>query len=239
MNADEANAKGAERAGLVVAIAVSSIPVLGGPASVVAQYIGNIPGQRRVQRILDALQADLARAFEQLDETTLQVLESEEFNAAIFRVLRESMETADESKRESLRNALINGYVMGTFDERDRFLALVGTYGPLHAQVLGALASIMSTRDHLLDNAVSHISRHLGDSHEHSNIRAALQDLVADGLAAESSAGEVREQVRRTNEWQRPKTEQIIVQTRYHTITARGREFLQFVRSPSGEGAAT
>lgn len=235
MDADEANAKGAELAGLVVSAAVSAIPFVGGAASVIAQYIGNIPAQRRVERILKALQGDLTRAFEVIDGVELQVIESEEFNAAVFRVVRESLETADESKRQQLRNALINGYVRPGSDERDRFLALVAKYEPWHARVLDALQTTMRGRDRLLDSAASHISGSLGGSLDYATVRDALQDLVSDGLAVESTVGEVREQSRGSIPGRQPRTEQIVVQKKFHNITERGSQFLLFVRTPFGD----
>ncbi|MCR6492085.1 hypothetical protein [Cellulomonas sp. P24] len=234
MDRDAANAKGAELAGLTVATAVSAIPIFGGPAAVVAQYFGSIPAQQRVARILEELRCDVTRAFEELDGLQLGVLESEEFNAATMRVVRESLETADETKRQYLRNGLVNGYVAGEVDQRDRFLALIGAYEPSHVVVLRTLMTIEAGRTERVDNAQMLIARALSGSLAENAVWPLLRDLVGDGLVWEINDGRV------TDEWvgSSPKKQSVVKPTIYHGVDPRGLAFLAFLDSPFDGAAA-
>lgn len=232
MDANKANAKGAELAGLVLASAVSAIPLVGGPLTVVASYFGNMPMQRRFEKLLDSLQADVTQLYEQMESVDSTILESEPFNAALTRVVRVSLETANDSKREALRNALLNGYIKGGFSERDRFLALVAEYESAHLVVLGALQSLMKGRDRALDHAPETITRHLRDEVERATVWTCLNDLVADGLVSRIVDGEVSTENVGVDKLNQLQTRQALRETRYHLVSERGETFLAFVASP-------
>jgi hypothetical protein len=232
MGTNEANAKGAELVGLVVASAVSAIPLVGGPLTVVASYFGNMPMQRRFEKLLDKLQVDVTQLYEQLGSVDSTMLESEPFNAALTRVVRVSLETASDSKREALRNALLNGYIKGGFSERDRFLALVAEYESPHLVVLEALQSLMKGRDRALDHAAESITRHLRDEVEQATVWTCLNDLVADGLVSRIVDGEVSTVNVGFDKWNQWQTRQALRETHFHLVSERGETFLAFVASP-------
>jgi hypothetical protein len=233
MDADEANAKGAQVAGLVVGSAVSVIPVFGGPASVVATYFGNLPMQRRTERILGEIQDEMARLSEGLDNVDVTILESETFNAALYRVVHASLETAEETKRTALRNVLLNGYVKGDFSDQGRFLRLMAQYEPEHLVVLHALQSITEGREARVQGAILMIHVHLKKEVSEDTIRACLTDLVNDGLVERVVDTEIREQnVGVPNGILPARTRQVPYETPYHAISERGRAFLDVVASP-------
>ncbi|MBF4592371.1 hypothetical protein ITJ58_01235 [Curtobacterium flaccumfaciens] len=104
----------------VVEAAISSIPIVGGPAAVLTNRILGSAVQRRQARILVELRDDLTRlqqsglvAFDQ------DLAESEPFQAALQRSVRQLLESDSDDKRALLRNALLNRIV--GVDDPDRF----------------------------------------------------------------------------------------------------------------------
>lgn len=238
MEADEAVATGVSLGGLAAGAAISLVPIVGGPASAVIAYLSNIPAARRVDRILSEIQEDIRRISVRLEDIDPAVTDSEEFNAALMRVIRVSLETADEAKRASLRHALLNGYILEVGEERDQFLALVAAYEPWHITVLSAVSDLMQGRGEMLDSAATQVARHLGESLDAPVIRGAIRDLAGDGLLNESVVGRVKEQNVGHNQWTGPKTESRVVEERFHSISKRGTAFLAFIADPDREVAA-
>lgn len=110
-----------EDIGVAVAeAALSLIPIVGGPAAVIANRALGSAVQRRQARILEELRDDLTR----LERSGLvvfdgQLAESELFQAALQRTIRQLLESDSDYKRTLLRNALLSR-LAGT-DDPDRF----------------------------------------------------------------------------------------------------------------------
>jgi hypothetical protein len=236
VDAEERKHKITEIAGIAVATGLSIVPIVGGPASVAAAYFATMPMQRRTEKILTEIQNDIARLYERDSALDVSMLHSEEFMAALFRTAIAAQESASDSKRKVLRNALLNGYVKSAAPrERDFYLGLATRYEPGHLAILDCMRSLMVGRTTLLDHAVSEIQRTLGDIASDLPVRAYLQDLVNDGLVYEQADREVTEETQPQQQWARSTSRQVVRETRHHSVAPRGNEFLAFIADSHAE----
>jgi hypothetical protein len=120
---DEERKDQIEDIGVAVAEAVASlIPIVGGPTAVILNRTLGSAVQRRQARILIELRDDLTR-LEQFGLVTLdeQLAESEPFQAALQRTVRQLLEADSDDKRTLLRNALLNRLAGMDADNASRF----------------------------------------------------------------------------------------------------------------------
>lgn len=209
------------------------LPVLGGPAAVLVNRAFGSAVQRRNERIFDEIAADLERLFHLIEGIDPEaILASDEFQAAMHRTFRAAQETASDSKRKLLRNALLNGYATPTpTDERDKLLSIMARYEPEHVLVLNAMAQIMAGRTELLEHATTHLQRHFEDRPLNGSLYAYLQDLVSDRLVTESAESRM-EEINIGYQFGRPQKRQIAKPYVWHGMSAQGEEFLRMVADP-------
>lgn len=127
----------------VVEAALSLVPIVGGPMAVIANTALGSAVQRRQARILVELRDDLTR----LQQSGLVVFDegladSEAFQAALQRTIRQLLESDSDDKRALLRKALLNRIV--GIDDPDRFadaLERVQTRDAVMLQLIDQTAS--------------------------------------------------------------------------------------------------
>ncbi len=223
-------------AAAVVEGVASAIPILGGPLAVAVNRSFGSAQQRRNERILAEIEADVVHIYEQLKRTDIDSLfQSEQFMAAFNTTFRAAQESPSEEKRKLLRNALINGYVSDSSasDLHDDFLRLMTRYQPGHVVILDALNRIMSARTETLDYAAAAITAELERSKIPipTSLGAYLRDLVNDQLVHESTQSEIREQTVR-QKYGPLRTENYINNKTRHNISKRRQLFLDLVADP-------
>jgi hypothetical protein len=222
----------------VIEAAVSMIPVVGGPAAVAVNRSFGSAVQRRNERIFAEIATDVELLVQRLDSLEPDALvASEEFQAAVHRVFRAAQETPSDDKRKLLRSALLNGYIAAdAAPQRDAFLSMMARYQPEHVLVLQTLRTLMVGRETMLEHAASRIADRLEGSLAHESVRACLRELVNDGLVSESTENRVEEiNVGMPRPYGPPQTRQVAKTTAWHSISAQGEAFLDFVADPFHE----
>lgn len=228
---NKATAIDAATAGLEAAVSI--VPLVGGPSAVILNRAFGSAVQRRNERILAELAEDVQLLIARLDLADPDtVLASEDFQAAVHRTLRAAQETASDEKRKLLRNGLLNGFVTdSTMPQRDQFMALMVRYQPEHVAVLGSIAALMEGRSEMLTHAATQIHDDLNEVMTFSSVLLCSRELVADGLAFESSESRVKE-VNSLGRYGSPRTHQVAETTVWTSISDNGKEFLDFVTDP-------
>lgn len=120
--------------------ALGAIPLVG---SVAAETLAHALDSRQAQRQHDfnlKVAYALNEAFERLNEkiTIEDVVDSDDFIAAITRAQRAAAETASEARRRRLASAVVNGGHWAPFSasEREQFTRLVDEFDELHVFLL-------------------------------------------------------------------------------------------------------
>ncbi len=120
--------------------AIGAIPLVG---SIAAETLAHALDTRQAARQHDfnmQVAYALADALERLDEnlTVEDVVDSDEFIAAITRAQRAAAETASQAKRRRLASAVVNGGSWAPFSasEREQFTRLVDDFDELHVFLL-------------------------------------------------------------------------------------------------------
>ncbi|WBM80184.1 hypothetical protein KIV56_00925 [Cryobacterium breve] len=234
MSATPEKAKAWSLAGTIVEAAVSVVPVFGGPAAVVTNRLFNMPIQQRNDRIMTAIQADIATLMQQFDSFVPdEVLSSEEFMAALHRSFRAAQETSSDDKRKLLRNALLNGYVLVEARPRaDVFLQLISRYEVGHIVVLRAIQTLMAGRTEALGDAQTLVQRHLAARGQTAEVPGCFRALINDGLVFVITENEVYEQGGPPARFGSPIAKQVTRTTKWHNITEEGISFLEFLEDP-------
>lgn len=219
--------------------AVSMVPIVGGPSAVFLNRTFGSAIQRRNERLLLEVAADVERMIEQLALADPEkVLASEDFEAAVHRTLRASQETSSDEKRKLLRNALLNGFVAGDAQsQREQFMAAMVRYQAEHVAVLRAIQSLMEGRSTMLEGAATQVHDGLSEAITFSTVLVCLRELVADGMASESVENQVKEINSRTRLGQ-PQSRQVVNQKVWHSVSASGEAFIEFVTDPFAEAPA-
>jgi hypothetical protein len=171
----------------------SLIPIVGGPLAVTINRAFGSAAQRRNERLLEELRADLESAIARFSvDEAVRRLSSEEFISGIYTVVPAMRATSSEEKWKLLRNALLNGTVLGDWDasRRESFLRQMSAYDPLHVHVLRFASDLPEFR--LEDMPESGVWRDLATlTSEHffpsqpdmrPIVQRAIDQLTVDGL---------------------------------------------------------
>lgn len=179
--------------------ALGAIPLVG---SIAAETLAHALDMRQAERQHDfnlKVAHALTEALERLDAslTVEDVVDSDEFIAAITRAQRVASETASLSKRRRLAAAVVNGGRWAPFSasEREQFARLVEDFGELHIFLLHYFADPKAWLDaHDLESAYRNIhmgsvstalSAALGAPEDdwRAPVTQAVNDLSSNGLA--------------------------------------------------------
>lgn len=213
-----------------VEAAVSMIPIAGGPLAVVVNRAFGSAVERRLERDIAELREDLdavVRAHDIPDPAAR--LSRDEFVAAMYTVVPALQATSFSEKRKLLRNALINGTVIGNWDDyrRESFLRQMASYDPLHVQILKYAASLAEFKETEMPETgvwrdlVSLIVDKLLQSREELRavVQRAVNQLATDGLLTQAQP-----QTRGLQNLGEP--------SRPDSISPLGQDFLAFVADP-------
>ena len=236
MTGEERVAKAVEVGGQVASAAVSLVPGAGGPLSVAVAYFSGSPLRRYNDRIVREIREDIEELYRLHQDLPAEMLETDEFVAALFRTVRYAQEVGSADKRRFLRHALINGYLRPTTaDSRDRYLDYVGKYDPGHIVTLQAIVRLTGGESKLLSNAVVKISAELEKSGSAQiPIETYLRDLVSDGLVIEQNKQEINERAGRSTLGASAGPRQELMRYQWHFPSDRGRAFLAYIDDPLG-----
>ncbi len=139
---DEASKPGLSDAGLaVVRAAAGSIPVVGAAAQELIAFVVTPPLERRRNEWLNRLAVDLDELQRKVDAFDVAALsENEDFISAITAGVTVATRSAQEEKRDLLRNAVINSALgrVPLFDMQSVFIGYLEYLSPLHVQLLWA-----------------------------------------------------------------------------------------------------
>jgi hypothetical protein len=191
--------------------------------------------RRRTTRILDSIAADIEQLQARADFPTVESLvASEAFMANLTETVRAMKATSNDEKRQLLRNALMNSELDDDPAELSEFLIrLVGRYSVLHVQMLRfiePLEPFVSPEISwpVVDGEPSGVMRDLPAMLREAFpedillLDVVFQELRSDGLI-------------RLSQPQTYTLQDTGDPTRPDSISELGREFVRFVRRPSGE----
>jgi hypothetical protein len=214
---------------------VSAVPFVGGPAAVIINRSFGSSVQRRSEKILAGIEADivelqaLGRA-----QSPSALLESEEFIAALHATFRAAQETASEGKRKLLRNALLNGFVV-----RDpgpippRFIDLVGRFETEHIEILRELETLVDAHKELVSQPVYLIraARERRGEPALPFLQAYFDELRRDGLISQNDKSTAKEEKSR-NRIGFEVTTNVVTTESWFNVSRLGTAFLAFLRDP-------
>lgn len=226
-----------EDAGLtLLEIAVAMVPYAGAPLAVITNKAFGSSYERRINKILGEMRDDLTRleasGTVHFDES---LTESDEYQAAISRVLRQLVESDSDEKRKLLRNALLNR--LSGFPQAHRFERPLESCDPWDIQILNAASALTVGEDG--SRRWVRLRHHLSDYFASQSLpmteqsTARIQALVSLGLLHEDHKSEIRE-TRRRRQYpsEHPGVEQTVVTVREQSISTYGALFLQYLRDP-------
>lgn len=216
-----------DAAATAVVAAVSLVPFVGGPISTILNGALGSAVQRRQERVLSELLADLERLSKEraaLDVDAL--LLNEEFIANLSRTVRICMETFDADKRRYVRNVLLNG-----IDERidDSYARFVEFYS---AEVFAALqaSDICSERTGRAASSMESLREY--SAHPMPNLYSSIAILVGDGMMTRGEERKVREVPSRRRYSAPGSTELDVREHLYYSVSPLGKRLLEFIRDP-------
>ncbi len=219
---------------LVGKMGLSAIPIVGQMA---AETLAHALETRQAQRQHDfnvTIARALTAALERLDDsiTIEEVVESDDFLAALTRAQRAASETSSESKRARLAAAVARSGSWAQFarSEREQFLRLAESFGDLHVWLLHYLDDgvdwlrsnnipPLHTTEASNENPLNQIF-HVPLSHWWGPVSQATDDLERERLVAIPTE---------LADWP---ARQLSART-----TPKGRHFLRFLAEPSGASA--
>jgi hypothetical protein len=176
---------------------------------------------QRTQRILSRFEEDIEE-LKRRGYAQATFLDSEEFLAGLHVLVRAANETPSESKRELLRNALLNEHVVsGPRSYPPQFVRLIAAYQPEHVQALKDLATVGAKTGRTVENpewVLGEIAKETGRP-EDLFLKNYFDDLVRDGLISETE-----EKLRNGRPPINPRT--------YASVSRLGKLFLEYVESP-------
>lgn len=208
---------------LAVRVAISAIPVVGGPALELFNALKAPPIQRRRDAWLDDLAERLSRLEQRGQLTLADLRDDEKFVSAVIQALTIAIKNHQQEKLEALHNAVIN-VALGTAPEdskRELFLRLVDDFTILHLRALAVFRN--------------HDTEHRGRSHIRTSVReiaGRLRELLPELREQEALAELVVDDLCRSGVlfWYRDGIGPPIAGL--NQVTALGDEFMKFISVP-------
>jgi hypothetical protein len=136
---EEPKKSGADVACAVGKAALSSVPVVGGPAAEMLGLVFGPPLERRKAQWLERLAGAVNEVQEKVSELTPEKLSQDEaFVSTAMRATEIAVRTHQKEKLEALRNAVVCAALPGAPDDtlKQIFLNHVDSLTPLHLQIL-------------------------------------------------------------------------------------------------------
>lgn len=120
-------------------VAISAVPVLGGPLLELFTFAVAEPAQERRDDFLKSIfqrVMDLEKKHEAFKPENLRA--NEAFQATCIQVVQVGLRTADSKKRDALRNAALNSAIMVDLEEtrRQMFMNFLDRITPMHVALL-------------------------------------------------------------------------------------------------------
>lgn len=209
----------------LVEAVISLVPIVGGPTAVLANRVLGSAVQRRQARILVELRDDLTR----LQQSGLVVFdealaESEPFQAALQRIVRQLFESDSDDKRGLLRNALLNRIV--SLDEPERFADALERIQPRDALLLQLIGQPAS------DEKVAHMQALIHDDGETRCIERKRR-LIGLNLMIDTQGNDPQDDAARMLGNLDGKTRGNDLRAYWTYATELGRDFLAYVHDPT------
>ena len=211
---------------LLARAGISSIPVIGGPALELFNYLLAPPIQRRRDEWLNELEERLSK-FEQEGRVNLEALrDNEEFISTVMQASAIAIRNHEQEKIEALRNAVVNTAVGQSPEnsKRELFLNFVDSFTVPHLRVLKALfqGDQVVPRNVPVKTAITEITE------------LAVRLVPAMGAQPELAEVIVEDVCRKgLLFWNRRPGTAIYVQSDATQVSPLGREFLRFLSEPS------
>lgn len=112
-------------------------------------------------------------------------------------------------------------------------MSIMARYEPEHVLVLRAIRTRMVGRSEMLERAASRVADQFEGSLAYESVSACLRELVDDGLVSESTGNRVEKiNVGMSRVYGTPQTRQVAKVIAWHSISAQGEAFLDFVEDP-------
>ncbi|WP_336652114.1 MULTISPECIES: hypothetical protein [unclassified Leucobacter] len=138
--------------GVAAQAALSAIPVVGGPLSVILAGSIEAAGHKRNARILRELSEELARLRDHLPSIDLdEFVQSEQFIANLTMVVRAIQETSNEELIASLKQALLSGVNPQNRDYAEVYTKSLVRMSNMQTEVLSAIYKDADRRPHWIE----------------------------------------------------------------------------------------
>lgn len=167
--------------------AFSALPIIGGPISTAFGHAISQAQQARTQRLLDDIEADLERLANQVDEVASveKVVRSDQFIANLTVAVRAMQETADETRIEFLRRALVSGVKRKWRSKSEPLLHLAVRMTTMHVIVLGAIVELAGNNARSVKGGTVSVRDKLATMHKkrsEAHVSHLCDELAAEGL---------------------------------------------------------
>ena len=182
---------GGDAAHAVAKAGLSAIPIAGGAAAELFQYVVQPPLEKRRERWM----ADVGEKLRDLEANGLKLEDlqgNQQFVSAVMHASQVALRTHQESKRRALRNAILNVATGQAPDEtlQHLFLEFVDAFTELHLRIL-KLFQAPTPPPSMSMGGLSHVLEHnMPELQGHQELYKQLwRDLYSRGLVTTDSLG--------------------------------------------------
>lgn len=122
---------------------ISAIPIVGGPAVELFQMLIAPPIRKRQQEWMESVAKGLRRLEEQHRCVVDELSNNDAFIDTVMQASQAAIKTANQEKREALRNAVLNAALSNTLDDTRQqvFVGLVDQFTVWHLRILALLGN--------------------------------------------------------------------------------------------------